>query len=113
MQLVLEVSDHGNPRLSTRAELLVTIQDADDNPPTFPVCYLPITITIPFTFIANCQEPPHYIISEGQPILTPFAILQTEDLDTPENSNAFFYITGSHIDIHDIIYVPLYCLSVL
>lgn len=99
-QLVLEVSDRGNPPLSTQAELTVAIQDVDDNPPTFSVCCLLTIITIPFTFLANCQEPPRYTISEGQPILTPFAILETEDRDTEENSNAFYYITGSYSHKH-------------
>lgn len=50
-QLVLEVSDRGSPPLSTQAELLVTIQDADDNPPTFPVCYHQyIHVLQPFKF---------------------------------------------------------------
>jgi hypothetical protein len=54
----------------------VNVRDIDDNPPTFP-------------------EPPHYIISEAQPILTPFAILRATDLDTEDiNRNAFYYITG-------------------
>ena len=57
-QLVLEVSDHGNPPLSTREELLVMIQDADDNPPTFPVRYLPTTITIPFTLLLIARSLP-------------------------------------------------------
>ncbi|CAI8014772.1 Cadherin-24, partial [Geodia barretti] len=51
------------------------IEDVDDNPPTFP-------------------EPPHYTIREDQSILTPFAVLQTEDRDTPENSDVFYSITG-------------------
>jgi hypothetical protein len=74
--LVLEASDHGEPSLTTQVELIVNVRDIDDNPPTFP-------------------EPPHYIISEAQPILTPFAILRATDLDTEDiNRNAFYYITG-------------------
>lgn len=93
LQLVLEASDRGTPSLSTQVEITVYIEDVDDNPPTFPVC---LQKGFNFIFISVIwQEPPHYTISEAQPILTPFAILQTEDVDTaPENKEAHYYITG-------------------
>lgn len=93
-QLVLEASDRGVPSLTSRAELIVTLRDMDDNPPIFSVRTHQPMSSLHVNYLPNYQEPPHYIISEAQPILTPFAILQTEDLDTEQNSDAFYYITG-------------------
>ena len=92
---MLEVSDRGVPSLTTTAQITVNIEDVDDNPPIFPVCHtLLYCFSRVFNISANWQEPPHYTIREDQSILTPFAVLQTEDRDTPENSDVFYYITG-------------------
>ena len=72
----------------------------------FPYAYKNVLIVIIISVI--WQESPHYTISEAQPILTPFAILQTEDRDTAqENREAHYYITGESQKILYLIVRPL------